>query len=90
MLTITQEAATLIGTLAANADLPEHGGLRIDIDATHHSLSMGLAPSPEDTETVVASRGARVFLSPRVARRLDTRTLQAEVTDRRSLFFLDE
>lgn len=89
MLTITEEAATLIGALAAQASLPHEGGLRIGVDAEHHSLSMRLAPSPDDTETVIASHGARVFMPPRVARQLDTRVLKAEIADR-SLFFLDD
>lgn len=89
MLTITEEAATLIGALAAQARLPHQGGLRIGVDARHHSLSMRLAQSPDDTETVVASHGARVFMPPPVARRLDSRVLKAEIADR-SLFFLDD
>jgi iron-sulfur cluster assembly protein len=90
ILTITEEAATLIGTLSAKAQLPEQGGLRIGIDSAYHSLSMALVHAPQKTEAVIASRGARVFLPIPVARRLVDRTLRAEITEARSLFFLDE
>lgn len=90
ILIITEEAATLIGTLTSQAHLPDQGGLRIGIDSVHHSLSMALAHTPQNTETVIASRGARVFLPIPVAQRLDERTLRAEITDARSTFFLDQ
>lgn len=89
MLTITPEAATLIGSLAERAQLPEQGGLRIAEDSAHHSLAMGLAPAPDQAEAVVVGHGARVFLPEPVAQRLDTRVLRAELSPGRSLFFLD-
>lgn len=89
MLTITPEAATLIGTLTERAQLPQHAGLRIGEDTVHHSLSMGLAPGPHDSEAVVVAHGARVFLPEPVAHRLDSRVLRAEISPDRSLFFLD-
>jgi hypothetical protein len=51
---------------------------------------MALVHAPQKTEAVIASRGARVFLPIPVARRLVDRTLRAEITEARSLFFLDE
>lgn len=89
MLTITKNAATLIHALTDDARLSPAAGLRIIVDSDHHSLSMGLAEGPAPADSVVSKAGARVFLSPAAARRLDTRTLQADLTDDRSVFFLD-
>jgi iron-sulfur cluster assembly protein len=89
MLTISEDAARLVRTLTHDADLPAEAGVRIVVDPTHHSLSMGLAPKPEPRDVVVAIHGARVFLTPLAANRLRRRTLKAEITTTRALFFLD-
>jgi Fe-S cluster assembly iron-binding protein IscA len=89
MLTITDEAARVVRRLTRDADLPEDAGIRIVVDPSHHSLSMGLAPHAESQDIVVTARGAHVFLAPAAAHRLRRRTLQAEVTTSRTLFFLD-
>ena len=89
MLTITEEAATLISTLTQDAELVEQAGLRLVVDPTHQSLSMDLAESPAEEDAVVVGHGARVFLSPSAADLLDAGTLQAEITEERSRFFLD-
>jgi len=89
MLTLTRDAAKLVSTLRRDADLPKEAGLRIVVDPNHRSLSMGLARKPEPQDEVVSTDGAHVFLSPSAAARLEQRTLRAEITDERSLFFLD-
>jgi iron-sulfur cluster assembly protein len=89
MLTITEEAATLITTLTEDAELLDQAGLRLVVDQTNLSLSMDLAETPTPGDTVVAGYGARVFLSPSATQRIGEGTLQAEITDVRSRFFLD-
>ena len=89
MLTISEDAAHLVRALTRDADLPKDAGVRIVVDPTHNSLSMGLASAPEPADVVVARHGARVFLTPSAARRLRRRTLKAEVHKNRRLFFLD-
>jgi iron-sulfur cluster assembly protein len=89
MLTITEEAATLIRTLRQDAELREQAGLRMVVDPTNLSLSMDLAETPAAGDTVVDRFGARVFLSPSAAHRLGEGTLQAEIAEERSRFFLD-
>lgn len=89
MLVISGEAAQLVRTLAEDADLPDHAGLRIVVDPTHNSLSMALAAEPDPADVVVATQGARVFMTASASRRLQRRTLRAELTDSRTLFFLD-
>ena len=88
MLTVSPEAAALVRHLVATAELPDGSGIRIVIDGQHHSLSMGLAPGPEPHDEVISSGGARVFLSRPANGRLGSRTLEAEVTDLRSVFYL--
>lgn len=88
MLTVSPEAAVLVRQLVETADLPEGSGVRIVIDGQHHSLSMGLARGPEPQDDVILSGGACVFLSQPATGRLEARTLEAEVTDLRSVFYL--
>lgn len=88
MLIVSPEAAALVRHLVANADLPDGAGVRIVIDGQHHSLSMGLARQPEPRDEVISSGGALVFLSQPATGRLDCRTLEAEVTGLRSVFYL--
>ena len=89
MLRITRTAAHLVRTLVEHDDaIPEAGGLRIATDPRSHALAMALAPSAMATDVVVADHGARLFLSPLAAERLNERTLNAEVTVERSAFFL--
>lgn len=88
MLSISQDAATLVRTLTRDADLPDDAGVRIIIDPTHHSLSMDLARNPEPRDAIVTAHGAHVFLTQPVVERLERRTLRAEVTEARSLFFI--
>lgn len=89
MLTITEDAAILVRALTDDADRSHGSGLRIIVDPTHHSLSMGVATSPAPGDTVLTHGTVRVFLSPSAARRLHRRTLRAELSADRSLFFLD-
>jgi Fe-S cluster assembly iron-binding protein IscA len=89
MLRITDEAATLVRTVTGRADRSPQAGLRIIVDPVNHSLSMGIAATPAPADAVVRRGAARVFMSPSAADRLDGRTLRAELSEERSLFFLD-
>jgi iron-sulfur cluster assembly protein len=89
MLTLTPDAARLVRALTADAHLSPAAGLRIIIDPLHCSLSMHIATAPVQADSIVQSAGARVFLSPAAASRLDGRTLRADISPDRSAFFLD-
>jgi Fe-S cluster assembly iron-binding protein IscA len=89
MFRITEDAATLVRTLTADAGRSGDAGLRIVVDPVNHSLSMTIASGPAASDAVVSRSAARVFLSPSAARRLDNRTLHAELSRDRALFFLD-
>ena len=88
MLRITDDARTLICTLTTTKASADRSGLRIIVDPVHNSLSMSVAPCPEPADSVVTSGNARVFLSPSASRRLNRRTLQADISQHRSTFFL--
>jgi iron-sulfur cluster assembly protein len=89
MLDLTETAATLVRHLVEESDLPSGAGLRIATDERHHSLSMALVTAEAVDDAVVTKQGAHLFLAPSVARRLTHRTLCAEMTGNRSLFFLN-
>lgn len=89
MLTMTQDAADLVRTLAQRDSLPAGGGLRIVLNRTTDSLSMGLAAAPEHADAVLARGGALLFLSRPAEQRTHGRTLCAEITPARSAFYLD-
>jgi Fe-S cluster assembly iron-binding protein IscA len=89
MLKITEDAATLVTALTSAEDRSGQSGLRIIIDPVHHSLSMGIARRPQPADTVVSKGSAHVFLAPSAAHLLRRRTLRAELSADRSLFFLD-
>jgi Fe-S cluster assembly iron-binding protein IscA len=88
MLTITEEAATLIRSLARHSSIPAAGGLRIVVNPATHSLSMGLAAEPERADAVIRRDGALLFVSARAAARLSNQTLCADIAATRPTFFL--
>jgi Fe-S cluster assembly iron-binding protein IscA len=90
MLRMTENAATLIDRLMQRAHSSSGAGLRIVVDPMKNSLSMGIAAAPRPDDAVVYRGVARIFLSPLAARRLQRRTLGAELTTGRSSFFLDD
>jgi hypothetical protein len=86
---MTTDAASLVRKLINDAELPPLAGLRIATDPQHQSLSMRLVGSEGSDDSVVLRDDARVFLSPAVALHLKRRTLCAEISAARSVFFLD-
>ena len=89
MLEMTADAARLVCHVTNRTDSSAEAGLRIVVDPVHDSLSMGVATAPASEDAVITRDGARVFLSRPAARRLHQRTLRAELSAKRSLFFLD-
>lgn len=89
VLRITEDAATLVCTLIRDSDRCGQSGLRIVVDPIHHSLSMSIESAPAPDDAVVRRGAAQVYLSPPAAHRLRRRTLRAELSADRSLFFLD-
>jgi len=90
MLNVTDDAATLVCTLTHDHNKSAGtAGLRIVVDPVHQSLAMSVAYGPSPADCVVVNGDARVFLAPTASRRLDKRTLRAEISSYRSCFYLD-
>lgn len=81
MLTMTENASTLIKNLADQTAVAENAGLRISTDANASQLSVDLTPAPEPADTVIESDGARVFLEENAAVALDDKILDAEMDE---------
>lgn len=82
MLTLTENASTVVKTLANRGGTTEEGGLRISSAAADsREYAVEVAPGPADADTVVESDGARVFLEPNAAVALDDKVLDAEVNE---------
>lgn len=87
MLRVTTNAAQMIQTLTAQADLPK-GGLRIAQEREHPGLTMELATEPSDHDAVLRQHGVQLFLDPTAVRRLRSQTLDARRGESGSAFFL--
>ena len=77
MLTVTDNAVTEIRNLIDQPQVPDDGGLRITSDAGAGSLTLSLAATPAEDDTVVDASGARLFLDAGAAELLDDKTLDA-------------
>jgi hypothetical protein len=88
MLVLSDEAATLIRSLARASSAPAGSGLRISVDGRYDSLSMALAPLAGRGDVVVKNRDTPVFLTPAASARLSGRTLSAGSSHDRSSFYL--
>ncbi|MCL2515277.1 MAG: Fe-S cluster assembly protein HesB [Microbacteriaceae bacterium] len=81
MLTLTENASTVVKTLAARGGTSDEGGLRISSAAPEsREYAVEVAPRPAEADTVVEADGARVFLEPTAALALDDKILDAEVS----------
>jgi len=82
MLTLTENASTVVKTLAHRGGTTEEGGLRISSAAADsREYAVEVTPGPAESDTVVEAGGARVFLEPNAAVALDDKVLDAEVND---------
>jgi len=77
LLTITENAVTEIRNLTDLPEAPEGGGVRIATDPTAGSLTLSLAATPAEDDTVLDNDGARLFLDSNANALLDDKTLDA-------------
>jgi iron-sulfur cluster assembly protein len=87
MLTLTENASTLIKTLAEQRAVTDDAGLRISANDHGAELNLDLAPTPEASDQIVESDGARVFLEEDVAIALADKTLDAQLDESGRVFF---
>lgn len=78
MLTLTENAQTLVREITSRPEVPADGGLRIAPSPTEGELQMTLAEGPEPGDQVIGPDDARVFVDPTAAQVLDTSTLDAD------------
>ncbi|MGA0568541.1 Fe-S cluster assembly protein HesB [Rathayibacter sp. KR2-224] len=88
MLTLTENASTIVKTLTTQAvDSPE-GGLRIsspEPDST--SFSVAIAPTPEAADQVITDGDARVFVEQNASTALDDKVLDAQLDEQGAVHF---
>jgi iron-sulfur cluster assembly protein len=80
MLTLTENAQTIITGIVDSAQATETGGIRIAQDTEGVGLSVTVAELPEAQDQVVETAGAKVFLDPSAAVALDDKVLDASAT----------
>lgn len=82
MLTLTENANTVVKTLLDQAPDNDQAGLRISQDAPDSpALHVIAAEAPQPGDQVVEEDGARVFLEETAAVTLDDKVLDAAVDD---------
>lgn len=81
MLTLTENASTIIKNLADQTAVAENAGLRISTSTESEGLAVDVTPAPEEADQVVESAGARVFLEPTAAEMLDDKVLDAQLDE---------
>jgi iron-sulfur cluster assembly protein len=88
MLTLTENATSLVKTLTTQAvDSPE-GGLRIsspEPDST--TFSVAVAPAPEAEDQVIVDGDARVFVEENASAVLDDKVLDAQLDEQGAVHF---
>jgi Fe-S cluster assembly iron-binding protein IscA len=81
MLTLTDDAVTVIRNLANQPDIPKGAGLRIATDTSAGALTLSMAEAPADGDEIIDSAGARLFLDSEAAKILDDKGLDAAVDE---------
>jgi iron-sulfur cluster assembly protein len=81
MLTLTDNASTIIKQLADQSAVAANAGLRISATEGAAGLAVDLTPAPEPDDQIVESAGARVFLEPSAAAVLEDKVLDAELDE---------
>jgi Fe-S cluster assembly iron-binding protein IscA len=81
MLTLTDNASTIIKNLADQTAVSENAGLRISATEDAAGLAVDLTPAPEPDDQVVESAGARVFIEQSAAPVLEDKVLDAELDE---------
>ncbi|GIT81478.1 iron-sulfur cluster biosynthesis protein [Leifsonia sp. LS1] len=87
MLTLTENASTIVKTLTDQAPADE-AGLRISSsNPDNTAFAAAVSEAPEPTDQVVDAGGARIFLEPQAADALDDKVLDAQVDEQGSVSF---
>lgn len=90
MLTLTENAQAAVAGLTTEANVPETGGVRIALTEDQSQLEMSLVPEPQETDEVIDTDGAKVFVAAETAPVLADHTLDAQQTPEGIGFSLDK
>lgn len=82
MLTLTDNASTVVKDIVSRSGGTEDAGLRIDTENDEATeFGVAIVPTPLEHDAVVEQAGARVYLGEAAARALDDKTLDAHVSE---------
>jgi Fe-S cluster assembly iron-binding protein IscA len=88
MLTLTENASTIVKTLTGQVSEAEDAGLRISSSNDQNTaFAAAVAPIPEPADQIVEVSGARLFLETGAAIALDDKILDAQVDENGSVSF---
>ncbi|MDO9454820.1 Fe-S cluster assembly protein HesB [Nocardioides sp.] len=87
MLTLTENASTIVRDITTQPGYPDSAGLRITTDGDPSSFAIAPAEAAEPQDHVVEQAGATVFLDERAAELLDDKVLDAAVDDQGQVEF---
>lgn len=79
MLTLTENASTIVKNITHQPQAPETAGLRITSDDATQTFEVTAAPTPHPGDQVVEQDGATVYLDERAAELLEDKVLDAAV-----------
>ena len=86
MLTLTDQAQSVVRTMTQDPQAPKGAGLRIAPGDEGIELMLVAEPAPGDA--LIDDGGARVFVEPEAAQMLDDQTLDATLENGEVNFFL--
>lgn len=81
MLTLTENASTIVREITTQPGLPETAGLRITSDGDQQSFAIAAADAAQPADQVVEQAGATLYLDEQAAVILDDKILDAAVDD---------
>ncbi|MGA8256197.1 MAG: Fe-S cluster assembly protein HesB [Nocardioides sp.] len=81
MLTLTENASTIVRDITTQPGLPESAGLRITTDGDQSAFAIAAAEQPEPDDKVVEQAGATLYLDEQASMLLDDKILDAAVDD---------
>lgn len=81
MLTLTENASTIVRDITTQPGYGDDAGLRITTDGDPSSFAIAPAEAAEPADKVVEQSGATVYLDEQAAQLLDDKILDAAVDD---------
>ncbi len=81
MLTLTENASTIVKDIAAQQGGPDSAGLRISSQDPTQGLMVTAAEQPVPGDTTVTADGAFIYLDEPASQQLDDQVLDASVDD---------